>query len=177
MSNDVGAGTRIIGSLRSADGRGVVRMEDLFDTDIDDLWSALTSPARAAAWIAEVAGDLRPGGSIQMRFTSGWEGPGRVDVCDAPRRLVLTQNPGAADATVIEAWLSPEGSRTRLVIEERGLPLETISAYGAGWQAHVEDLVAHLAGRDRSEWIDRLVELRPAYEDLAGDLNINSEGR
>ena len=40
---------RILGSLRSADGKGVVRIEDRYDTDIDDLWGALTDPA---AWLA-----------------------------------------------------------------------------------------------------------------------------
>ena len=39
-SNAHGCG-RIIGSLRSADGEGVVRVEDRLNTDTDDLWSAL----------------------------------------------------------------------------------------------------------------------------------------
>ena len=30
-----------------------VRMEDRFDTDIDDLWSALTDPGRLARWLGE----------------------------------------------------------------------------------------------------------------------------
>ncbi len=53
MTSNALGGSRILGSLRSADGKGVVRMEDRFDTDIDDLWSALTeipadSPAGSA---------------------------------------------------------------------------------------------------------------------------------
>ena len=35
MSN--AAGDRILGSLRSADGKGIVRIEDRVDTGIDDL--------------------------------------------------------------------------------------------------------------------------------------------
>lgn len=62
----------------------VVRMEDRFSTDINDLWSALTDLQRLARWIAEVEGDLRPGGEFRARFTSGWECPGRVDVCEPP---------------------------------------------------------------------------------------------
>jgi hypothetical protein len=31
------AGNRIVGTLRTADGKGVVRMQDRFDTDIADL--------------------------------------------------------------------------------------------------------------------------------------------
>jgi uncharacterized protein YndB with AHSA1/START domain len=75
MTGNEHGGARILGSLRAADGKGVVRMEDSFDTDIDDLWSALTDPSRLARWIGEVEGDLRLGGEFRARFfTSGWEG-------------------------------------------------------------------------------------------------------
>lgn len=168
MTND--AGTRIVGSLRSADGRGTVRMEDLFATDADDLWSALTEPRRLAAWIARVEGDLRVGGTFQALFTSSWEGPGRVEVCEPSRRLLVTMNPGLEDETVIEALLSPEGARTRLVIEERGLPVAGLAAHGAGWQAHVEDLAAHLEGHDATPWRDRWAQLAPHYQELAETL-------
>ena len=39
MTSSAHGSGRILGSLRSADGKGVVRMEDRFDTAIDDLWS------------------------------------------------------------------------------------------------------------------------------------------
>src|SRR5215469_1607676 len=77
--------TRILGSLRSADGKGVVRMQDRFGTDIDDLWSALTESRRLARWIGEVEGDLRLGGEFSFRFfASGSEGTGRIEACDPP---------------------------------------------------------------------------------------------
>ena len=41
MTSNHDDGIRILGSLRSADGKGIVRMEDRLDTDIDDVWSAL----------------------------------------------------------------------------------------------------------------------------------------
>ena len=73
-----------------ADGKGVVSMEDRFDTDIDDLWSAMTDPGRLARWLGEVEGDLRLGGEFRARFfASGWEGTGRVEVCEPPRRLLV----------------------------------------------------------------------------------------
>ena len=91
--------TRIVGSLRRAgDGKGVVRMEDLYDTDIDDLWSALTDPRRLARWIAEVDGELRPGGRIQTRFTSSWAGPGRDRSSANPRPGSRPSSPAKARA-------------------------------------------------------------------------------
>jgi uncharacterized protein YndB with AHSA1/START domain len=151
-------------------GKGAVRMEDVYDTGADDLWSALTEPDRLAGWIGTVTGDLRVGGTIHVRFTSGWEGPGRVEVCQRPERLLLVMAPGTADQTEIEATLSAAGDRTRLVIEERGIPIEHLPGHGAGWQAHVEDLAAHLAGRACRDWRTRWLELTPSYEARRGDL-------
>jgi uncharacterized protein YndB with AHSA1/START domain len=164
MTGNARAGTRILGSLRSADGKGIVRMEDRYDTDVEDLWTALTDPRRLARWIAEVEGDLRLGSEFRARFTSGWEGTGRVEACEPPRRLlVLTSEAGAPDEHVIEATLTADGDQTILVIEERGVPIEHLAGYGAGWQVHVEDLAAHLAGRERCDMKARWDELIPVY--------------
>ena len=163
MTEETRANTPITGTLHSNDGRGVVRMESRYDTDIDDLWSAVTEAPRLARWIAEVEGDLRLGGAFRATFTSGWEGAGRVDACDPPRHLLVTMTPGREEETVIEAVLVADGDQTTLVVEERGLPLEELAAHGAGWQAHLEDLAAHSAGREPTDWRTRWSELTPSY--------------
>ncbi|WP_243422495.1 SRPBCC domain-containing protein [Micromonospora globispora] len=162
---------RALGTLRAADGKGIVRLEDRFDTDMDDLWSALTDPRRLARWLGEVEGDLRQGGEFRARyFASGWEGTGRVEECEPPRwLLILTKSPDEPDG-VIEATLTADGDQTILVIEDRGLPLQQIAAYGAGNQVHVEDLAAYLAGRERCNARERWQELHPAYQELAAHL-------
>jgi uncharacterized protein YndB with AHSA1/START domain len=172
MTSNARPGARILGSLRSADGKGVVRMEDRFDTDIDDLWSALTDPRRLARWMGEVEGDLRPGGEFRARFfASGWEGTGRVEACEPPRRLLLmTKQPGRAGDQFIEATLTADGDQTILVWEERGMPLDQLAAYGAGIQVHVEDLAAYLGGRERCDADARWAELLPAYQGLAANV-------
>jgi uncharacterized protein YndB with AHSA1/START domain len=171
MTSNARGSTRILGSLRSADGKGIVRVEDRFDTDIDDLWSALTDPHRLARWMGEVEGDLRLGGEFRARFfASGWEGTGRVEACEPPRRLLLAHGLCQPDVKVIEATLAADGDQTILVVEERGMPLDLLAAYGAGIQVHVEDLAAHLAGRERCDADARWDELQPAYEDLAASV-------
>ena len=169
MTSNAGGIGRILGSLRSADGKGVVHMEDRIGTDIDDLWSALTDPRRLARWMGEVEGDLRLGGEFRARFfASGWEGTGRVETCEPTRRLlVLTKRPGQRDEQVIEATLAAHGDQTILVWEERGMPLEHLAPNGAGIQVQVEDLAAYLAGRERCDIEARWNELLPAYQDLA----------
>ncbi|HEY6682658.1 MAG TPA: SRPBCC domain-containing protein, partial [Propionibacteriaceae bacterium] len=94
----------------------------------------------------------------------------RLDECEPPRRLLLTLDPGQEDETVIEAELFAEGDQTRLVVEERGLPLTELGAHGAGWQAHVEDLAAYLEGRERADWRHRWIEITPSYRVRAAGL-------
>src|SRR5690348_1991896 len=172
MTSNPRAGNRILGSLRSAYGKGVVRMQDRFDTDIDDLWSALTDPLRLARWLGEVEGDLRLGGVFRARFFDGWEGTGRVEACEPPvRLLVVTKHHRQTDEQVIEATLAADGDQTILVWEERGMPLNLLADYGAGIQVHVENLAAPIAGRERGDGEARWDGLLPAYQDLAADVS------
>jgi len=173
MTRGESGGTRLLGSLRSADGKGVVRMEDRIDADIDAMWSAITDPARLAIWWGEVAGDLRLGGEYRARVhASGWDGTGRVAACEAPRRLlVLTREPDQPDEQSVEITLAADGEQTILVWEERGMPVAYLAGYGAGIQVHVEDLAAYLSGHERCDANARMGELFPAYEALAGAIS------
>jgi len=172
---------RLTATMRALDDtRGAVRVEDVYDTDLEDLWTACTDPDRLARWIAEVSGDLRVGGTVHAVFTSTWAGPARIEACDAPHHLLLTTEPGGDDESQLEVWLTAEGARTRLVVEERGLPGDSLHFYGAGWQAHLEDLgrslatdgPAHTGGWSQETaapaWRERWSELTPAYQDAAG---------
>ena len=163
---------RIIGSLGSADGKGVVRIEDSLATPVDDLWSAVTDPGRLAGWLGEVEGDLRPGGEFRARFfASGWEGTGRVEACEPPHRLlVATKHGKASEEHVIEGRLAADGDHTILVWETRGMPVELLAAYGAGVQVHVEDLAAYLAGNGLCNANTRFDELFPSYQELAANV-------
>jgi len=173
MTSNAGEGGRIVGSLGSTEGKGIVRMEDRFDTHIDDVWSALTDPGRLARWLGEVEGDLHLGGEFRAHFfASGWEGTGRVEACEPPQRLlVLTKQPDKPDEQVIEVTLTADNEETILVWEERDMPLDLRAAYGAGVQVHVEDLAAYLAGRERCDADARFDELFPAYQELAANVS------
>jgi uncharacterized protein YndB with AHSA1/START domain len=176
MTSNARADDRILGSLRSAEGKGIVRIEDRLDTDVGDVWSALTDPRRLTRWLGEVEGDLRLGGAFRAHFfASGWKGTGRVEVCEpAQRLLVLTRDadePDAPDEHAIEVTLTADGDQTILAWEEREIPVDLLPAYGAGVQVHVEDLAAHLAGRERCDAAARFDELFPAYRELASGVS------
>ena len=165
------ADASVLGSLHSVDGEGVVRMEDRLDTGIDDLWGALTDPDRLAHWFGEVEGELSEGGEFRVRIALAGGRRGRVEACDPPQRLLLTMRdtdpqPGQPEQTVIEAQLIAEGAQTRLVWEERGMPVNLLPAYGAGIQIHVEHLADYVCGRELRNVEARWNELFPAYEAL-----------
>lgn len=174
MTGTARAGPRLLGRLRVADGRGVVRVENRVDVAIDEVWSALTDPSRLASWYGEVAGDLRVGGEYHARvFASGWEGTGRVKACEPPRRLrVMGREPDQPAEQAIEVTLTADGDQTIVVWEERGMPVAYLAGYGAGIQVHVEDLAAYLAGRERCDADARMAELFPAYQDLAAKIGL-----
>ena len=173
MTGNPSPGTRLLGTLAAAADKGVVRVEDRFDTDIETVWSALTDPSRLAIWWGTVEGDLRLGGEYQAKVhASGWEGTGRVEACEAPRRLLLlTRQPDEPDEQSIEVTLTAGSDQTSLVWEERGMPVAYLAGYGAGIQIHVEDLGAYLAGRSRCDSDARMEELFPAYEPLAAKVS------
>ena len=179
MTSNARPGARILGSLRSADGNGVVRIEDRYDTDIDSLWSALTDPGRLACWYGQVEGDLRVGGQFRLHVEDAdSDATGHVQVCERPRRLLVTTretdesylrgNGVPPYDEAIEVTLTADGDKAILVIEVRGMPLKAIAFYGAGWQIHAENLAAHLAGRERGDTAGRWNELVRPYQELAG---------
>ena len=146
-------------------------MEDRFDTEIDDLWGALTDPDRLAHWYGEVERELFQGGEFRVRIALAGEWTGRVEACEPPQHLLLEMRdpearPGQPERTVIEARLIFESAQTRLVWETRGLPVDLLPAYGAGIQIHVEHLADYISGRafrlDDTRWD----ELFAAYESL-----------
>lgn len=173
MKSKAIAAAHIRGSVQAVDGKAVVRVEDRFDTDINDLWSALTEPERLARWIGEVEGNLRLGGEFRAHFfATGWQGTGRVEACEPPHRLVVvTRDPDLPDEDVIEATLTADGDGTTLVFEQRGVPLDQIAGYGAGLQVHVEDLAAYIAGRGRGDAKARWDELLPTYQAMVANVS------
>jgi uncharacterized protein YndB with AHSA1/START domain len=143
MTGGEGAGNRILGALRSQDGKGVVTVQDRFDTDIDDLWSAITDPERLARWHGRVEGDLRPGGEFRLS-TADLDSAGRVEVCDPPQRLVVTTretdesatSPGVSAETLRRAgplWSRP--IRTWPPVSARHRPLRAAEPLPASSRA------------------------------------------
>ena len=105
---------------------------------------------------------------------------GLVQTCEPPHRLAVTlretdesyrEGKGVPPFDEsIDATLTADGSHTILVIEVRGMPLDVVAFYGAGWQVHAENLATYLAGREQSDTEARWSELVPPYQELAAKI-------
>jgi uncharacterized protein YndB with AHSA1/START domain len=157
----------IKGTLHADAGEGVVRMNVRYESSVDTVWSALTDPPRLAQWYGTVDGDLRVGGEFAATvLASGWDGRGRIDVCDPQRKIEVTMWEEEGVEHVVAAELSTDADQMVLALEVRGLPLDLVWAYGAGWQVHLEDLGAHLAEQESLNLPSRWDELEPFYREM-----------
>jgi len=155
-------------TLHSMDGEGIVRMKCSYKNECDVVWSALTDPQRLAKWYGRVEGDLHEGGEFTPFVTaSEWNGQGRIDMCVPLRKLEVTVWEAVGAEHMVAAELIDDGDQTVLALEVRGLPLDIVWAYGAGWQVHLEDLGAHLSGKENMNLQTRWDELELLYRDMS----------
>jgi uncharacterized protein YndB with AHSA1/START domain len=123
----------------------IVAASRLYDTDIDDLWDAITNAERLPRWFAKVDGDFKLGGRYQVHGNAS----GTITRCEAPRALALTWEFGGG-VSWVEVNLRPEGERTHLELRHIAHPEEHWDKYGPGavgigWELGLMGLDRHLS--------------------------------
>ena len=150
---------------------GILRLKTRYATDVDDLWSALTEPNRLIHWYGRFDGDFRVGGEFTAFVpSSGWDGHGRIDECVPRRRLCVTMWEEVGKEQNVAVEISAENDFAVLSLEKGGVAPDLLWAYGCGWQTHLEDLGAYLAGHenpDLSTSNKRFNELESVYRTMA----------
>lgn len=145
MAKLAGAVTR---EVRNAEREGklvrvVVAARD-YDTDIDDLWDAITSAERLKRWFAPVSGEFKLGGRYKIEGNAS----GEITRCEPPRALELTWVFGPATSWV-EVALRPAGESTRLELRHIA-PVDPhwekfgAGATGVGWDLGLMGLARHI---------------------------------
>jgi hypothetical protein len=69
--------------------------------------------------------------------------------------------------SLLAVELTPDGGRTRLLLDHRRLPRQAAAGYGAGWHLHLDTLEAVLKGTPIPSWEERYPALLPAYRKQA----------
>ncbi|MER7862849.1 SRPBCC family protein [Amycolatopsis japonica] len=123
---------------------------------IEDVWSALTEPARTARWIGPWTGEAGVGNTIMLTMTAeeGSEpGPAVIRECDPPKRLVMDLGVTDQPAWRVELTLTERGEGT--VLDFVHLLPETewdTSDIVKGWHFYLDRLGASLVGDPVPEW-------------------------
>jgi uncharacterized protein YndB with AHSA1/START domain len=123
----------------------VVVASRVYDTDIDDLWDAITNAERLPRWFAPVEGEFKLGGKYQVKGNAG----GTITRCEPPRELALTWEFGGG-VSWVEVSLRPEGAGTHLQLRHIAHPEAHWDkfgpgAVGVGWELGLMGLDRHIA--------------------------------
>lgn len=150
VASHLGAVRRSVRSLER-DGKPLraVILERSYDTDIDDLWDAVTNPERIPRWFLAVEGDLKPGGRYQLKGNAG----GTITDCEPPVHLGLTWEM-MGQVSWVEVRLAREAAqRTRFTLTHTA-PLSDFwtqygpGAVGVGWEGGLLGMALYLAAPD-----------------------------
>jgi uncharacterized protein YndB with AHSA1/START domain len=108
------------------------------------VWSALTTAEGLGAWFGDqVAIDLRPGGSAQMKWASGHTADLRVERVEEPAVFGFTWHiyglpEDDPRRTYVEFTLEPAGAGTRLTVVESGFAQLPTEAYRKAYDGNTE---------------------------------------
>lgn len=122
-------------------------VSQVYDTDVEDLWDAVTSAERISRWFLPVSGELRLGGRYQLEGNAG----GTIERCDPPKSFFATWEYGG-QTSWIEVRLSPEqDGRARFELEHIAHVEDDIwnqfgpGAVGIGWDQGLLGLALHIS--------------------------------
>jgi uncharacterized protein YndB with AHSA1/START domain len=142
----------VVRSVRSVERDGkpakAVVATATYQTSLEDLWEAVTTPARIRRWFLPVSGELKLGGRYQLEGNAG----GTITQCDAPRFFATTWEMGG-QTSWLEVRLRASGADEATlelthiaIVDDAFWPTYGPGAVGVGWdlgllglQRHVED--------------------------------------
>lgn len=158
----LGAVTRELTTVQR-DGKPARRIvaERSYETDVDDLWDALTNPERIPRWFLPISGELQPGGRYQLEGNAS----GEILTCDPPRHLGVTWEMQGQVSWVDVELAEEDGGTTRLVLAHVAHVPDDFweqfgpGAVGVGWDQTLFGLQQHVGSgegvgpEDAADWI------------------------
>lgn len=156
-----------LGEFDRIGGHPVVEFERVLDAAVDVVWALLTTPEGLGRWLAPARLDLRLGGTVDIDFgESGVTGGEILDLIPGVALEYRWRFTGEPDSVVRFELEIIDPDTTRLRLRHRMLPPDQMLGYGAGWHAHLDQLVAAAAGREPVDWEERFAQVLPEYKGI-----------
>lgn len=158
------------GELSRRDGRVKAKLRRSTDHSPARVWAMLTSSAHLANWLAPGTVEQWRGGSVKIDFgQSGSAIDSHVRAIEPERLLEYSWSAGNEPQRPIRWALVPDGEGTTVELTLL-LPDDHLLAIScAGWDAHLEMLMASLEGIHIHFPADRFREARAAFSAIAGE--------
>lgn len=162
-----------------------LRIERTLPGPIERVWAYLTEPDKRRTWLAGGPMELREGGAMELVFHNAElqrdaddvpppkhvgnageiRSPGRVTVCEPPRRLGFTWDEGDGSHSLVQFDLTSHGEDVRLVLthselQSRGM----LVGVASGWHTHLGVLAARLADEEAPPFWSEISRLEAEYE-------------
>lgn len=155
--NEVTNTHRELGNTPVAAGAGrSLLLRRRYGAPAEDVWNALTDKVRLQRWLGEVEGDLRAGGSFELKGNAS----GEILGCQEPRLLKVTWAAMPGMVTEVEVRLAPGEDGGTVLELDHSSPAEIIDelvrshgpggtiGVGCGWDLTLLALDLHLRGRE-----------------------------
>jgi uncharacterized protein YndB with AHSA1/START domain len=129
------------------DGFVVATFGLTLENHLDEVWAALTEPARMVDWLAPGEIDPRPGGAVRLKFVdSGIVIDSTVSEVTTWKVLEYSWSRPGEPMRPIRFEMEPVGAAVGLKLTVGVPEAEDAGRAAAGWAAHLEMLAAALAG-------------------------------
>ena len=134
------------GRRADVEGRDSLVWTRTFRASVEDVWAAVTEPARLERWIGTWTGDPASGG-VSFRMTAEGEDVEEelftILACDPPHRLVVeTRVEGEEGTWLLSLRLAEEAGVTTLTFAQAVPDAPTAGSVGPGWEYYLDRLVA-----------------------------------
>ncbi|HTN33398.1 MAG TPA: SRPBCC family protein [Marinobacter sp.] len=165
MSDDTG---EVRGLIRRNGTRIEIQLEREFDHPPETVWDMLTNPVQLALWMAPGVFEAKAGGRIQLDFgASGTPIEGLVQICEPNRLLTYSWSAGNDPERPMRWELSERNGTTHLTLSIQLPDNDLVAISCAGWDAHLEMLMAALEGISISFPAARFRKAREVFAEMA----------
>jgi len=161
-----------LGTVKRIGKRFEARLERTLEHDQQTVWRLLTDSARLPEWLAPGELAKAKGGRAKLDFPeSGTVIDSTVTEIDPPRLIEYSWSGPGEPQRPVRWQTSPVAGGTRLVLTLSVPDTEDVARACAGWEAHLEMLLAALEGVPMKFPFDRFKATRESYKAIVAAMS------